>query len=83
MDTRYELCFGRIQTLETRRRNNSCISPFQTKEEDSKDPIKKIYAREEKICKFQNNDYKAIANIGKMCTDIVQNKFLSIKVLKE
>lgn len=41
------------------------------KRDNSKDQMEKIYAREEKICKFEDNAHKAIAKIGKMCTETV------------
>ncbi len=36
--------------------------------------MEKIFAREEKICEFQDNARKAVAKIGKICTDTVQKK---------
>ena len=44
---------------------------LKPKKDDSEDQMKKRYAREEKICKFQNNACKTVAKIGKMCTDTV------------
>ncbi len=58
-------------------------SPLETKKNDSDDRMEKIYARDEKICEFQDNARKAAAKIGKMCTDTVQNEFLSVKASKE
>ena len=43
----------------------------------------KIFAREEKICEFQDNAGKTVAKIWKMCTDTVKNKFFSVKALRE
>ena len=45
--------------------------------------MEKIFAREEKICEFQDNARKAVAKIGKMCTDTVQKEFLSVKASRE
>ena len=45
--------------------------------------MEKIFAREEKICEFQDNTRKAVAKIEKMCTDTVQKEFFSIKTLRE
>ncbi len=45
--------------------------------------MEKIYARDKKICEFQDNARKAVAKIGKMCTDTVQKEFLSVKASKE
>lgn len=53
---------------------------LKAKTDDTKDRIEKIYARKEKICKFKHNAHKAIAKIGKMCIEIVQKKFFSVKV---
>ncbi len=58
-------------------------TPLRAKKDDSKDRMGKIFAREQKICEFQDNAGKTVAKIGKMCTDTVQNKFLSIKALRE
>ena len=41
-----------------------------------------IFAQEEKIYEFQENARKAVAKIGKMCTDKVQMKVLSVKALR-
>lgn len=57
--------------------------PLMPKGDDSEDQIERIYARDEKICKFQDNARKAIAKTGKMCTETVQKKFFSVKALKE
>lgn len=53
------------------------------KKDDSKDQMKKNYACNEKICKFEDNAHKAIAKIKKICTETVQKKFLSVKALRE
>ena len=53
--------------------------PLMPKGDDSEDRMEKIYAREEKICEFEDNARKAIAKIGKMCTETVQKEFLSVK----
>lgn len=45
--------------------------------------MEKIYARQEKVIDFEDNAHKAITKIGKMCTDMVQKEFLSVKALKE
>ncbi len=45
--------------------------------------MEKIFAREEKICEFEDNFRKAVAKIGKMCTDTVQKEFSSVKAFKE
>ena len=57
--------------------------PLKAKEDDSEDRMEKIFAREEKICEFQDNARKAVAKIGKMCTDTVQKEFLSVKASRE
>ena len=57
--------------------------PLVAKKDDNEDRLEKIYAREEKIVEFQDNARKAIAKIGKMCTDTVQKEFLSVKSLRE
>ena len=44
---------------------------LEAKPDDNEDRMERIYAREEKICEFQDNARKAIAKIGKMCTDTV------------
>ncbi len=59
------------------------LLPLMPKENDSKDQIERIYALDEKICKFQDNTRKAIAKIGKMCTKTVQKEFLSVKALRK
>lgn len=40
-------------------------------DDDSVDRMEKIFAKEEKICKFEKNARKAIAKIGKICTETV------------
>lgn len=45
--------------------------------------MEKIYAQEEKIYKFQDNAYKAVAKIGKMYTYIVQKEFFSVKASRK
>ena len=57
--------------------------PLIAKKDDNEDQLKKIYAREEKIIKFQDNTHKAIAKIRKMCTDKVQKEFFSVRSLRE
>lgn len=59
------------------------LPPLKAKEDESEDRMEKIYAREEKICEFQDNARKAVAKIGKMCTDTVQKEFLSVKASKD
>ena len=56
---------------------------LQAKKDDSEDRMEKIFAREEKICEFQDNACKAVAKIGKMCTDTVQKEFLSVKASRD
>lgn len=41
------------------------------KKDNSKNWIKKIYAYDKKICKFQDNTDKVIAKIGKIYMNIV------------
>ncbi len=53
------------------------------KEDDSEDQMGRIYALNEKIYKFQDNAYKAIAKIGKIYIETVQKKFFSVKVSRE
>ncbi len=57
--------------------------PLKVKEDDSENRMEKIFAWEEKICKFQDNARKAVAKIGKRCTDKVQKEFLSVKASRE
>ncbi len=57
--------------------------PLKLKADDTEDRMKRIFAREEKICEFQDNARKAVAKIGKMYTDTVQKKFLSVKASNE
>lgn len=54
-------------------------SPLMPKEDDSKDQIEKIYVCDEKICKFPDNTRKAIAKIGKMCTETIQKEFSQLR----
>ncbi len=44
---------------------------LKANENNSEDRMKKIFAREEKICEYQDNARKGVAKIGKMCTDTV------------
>lgn len=55
---------------------------LEPKKDDSEDRMEKIFAREEKICEFEDKARKAVAKIGKMCTDAVQKEFLSAKASK-
>ena len=57
--------------------------PLMAKADDSEDQMEKIYAREEKICEFQDNARKAIAKIEKMCTKTVQKEFLLVKASRD
>ena len=57
--------------------------PLKAKEDDSDNQMEKIYAQEEKICEFQDNACKAIAKIGKMCTETVQKEFFSVKASRD
>lgn len=52
---------------------------FEAMKDNSENQIEKIYAQQENIVEFENNAWKAIAKIGKMYTDMVQKKFLSVK----
>ncbi len=45
--------------------------------------MEKIFAKEEIIYEFEDNAEKAVAQIGKMCTDTVQKEFLLVKASKE
>ncbi len=45
--------------------------------------MEKIFALEEKIGEFEDNACKAVVEIGKMCTDIVQKEFVPVKALRE
>ncbi len=51
----------------------TAIAPplFMPKGDVREDGMEKIYTREEKICKFEDNARKTIAKIGKMCTETV------------
>lgn len=44
---------------------------LKLKEDDSEDRKEKIFAREEKICEFEDNARIVVAKIGKMCTDTI------------
>ena len=44
--------------------------------------MEKIFAREEKICEFEDNARKAVAKIRKICTDTVQKEFFLVKISK-
>ena len=57
--------------------------PLMLKRDNSEDQIEKIYVQDEKICKFKDNACKVIAKIGKMCTEIVQKVFLSVKASRD
>ncbi len=57
--------------------------PLKPKSDDTEDQMEKIIAKEEKICEFEGNAQKAVANIGKMCTDRVQKEFLLLNASKE
>ncbi len=63
----------------------TAVAPLslEAKPDDNEDRMEKIYAREEMICEFQDNTRKAVAKIGKMGTDTVQKKFLSVKASRE
>ena len=56
---------------------------LEPKDDDSEDQMEKVYAWEEKIYEFQDNAHKMTAKIGKMCTDKVQKKFLSVKASRD
>ena len=47
------------------------LPPLMPKGDDSKDCLEKIYAWDKKICEFEDNAHKAIAKIGKICTQTV------------
>ena len=59
----------------------TAVSPpsLKANEDDSENRMEKIFAREEKICEFQDNARKAVAEIGKMCTDTIQKEFSLLK----
>ena len=42
--------------------------------------MEKIYVLQEKIVKFEDDSYKAIAKIRKMYTNIIKKKFLLVKI---
>lgn len=44
---------------------------FKAKTNDSEDWIEKIYAQKDKIDEFEDNAYKTIAKIRKMCTNTI------------
>lgn len=52
---------------------------LKAKKNDTEDCVEKIFIQQEKIAKFEDNARKAITQIGKMCIDMVQKKFLSVK----
>ena len=55
---------------------------LKRKEDDSEDRMEKIFAREGKICEFEDNAQKAVAKIG-MFTDTVQKGFHLVKASKK
>ena len=59
------------------------LSYLEAKKNDNEDRMEKIFARKVKICEFQDNSWKAIAKIGKMCTDTVQKKLFFVRALRE
>ena len=63
----------------------TAVSPprLEPKNDDSEDRMEKIFTREEKICEFPDNARKAVAKIGKICTDTVQKGVHSVKASKE
>lgn len=50
---------------------------LEPKKDDSEDRMEKIFAREEKICEFEDNARKAVAKIGKICIDTTKKVFFS------
>ncbi len=56
---------------------------LKAKADDTEDRMEKIYAREEKICEFEDNARKTITKIEKMCTETVQKEFLSVKASRD
>ncbi len=59
------------------------IPALMPKGNDSKDRMERFYACYGKIYEFEDNARKAIAKIGKMCTETVQKEFLSVKASRE
>lgn len=45
--------------------------------------MENIFAKEKKICEFEDNTWKVVAKIRKMYTHIIQKEFLSLKASKE
>lgn len=45
--------------------------------------MKKIFAKEGRICEFKDHTWKIIVKIGKIYTDMVQKEFFLVKTLKE
>ncbi len=72
---------------------------LKSKKDDGEDRMEKIFAREEKICEFEDNaritvakmkicEFEdnariTVAKIGKMCTDTVQKEIFLVKTSKQ
>ena len=41
-----------------------------------------MYAREKKICNFENDDCKIIGKIGKIYNEMIQKEFFLVKILR-
>ena len=80
-----DMSFALEETRIWRHVEGTAIAPLSLmpKGDDSKNRMERIYARNEKIYEFQDNARKAIAKIGKMCTETVQKKFLSVKISRD
>ncbi len=80
-----EMSFAQEKARLWRHIERTAVSPtlLKTKKDDSEDRMEKIFAREEKICEFQDNARKEVAAIGKMCTDIVEKEFFFVKSSRE
>lgn len=62
---------GEVKFCRNKERRAICPLLRKGKTDNNDDQIKKIYAREEKIRKFQNNTHKIILKIGQIFIDNV------------
>lgn len=44
---------------------------FKSQLDNSEDCMEKVFAKEEKICEYEDNAWKAVAKMETICTDIV------------
>ncbi len=56
---------------------------LEAKSDDDEDQMERIYIQEENTSEFQDNAFKAVAKMGKICIYRVQKEFLSVKASRE